>query len=764
MTLSRIIGTLLLWLTLALAPVAGMAQSEAGSEAPPAVVLPDPLTPEAIDALVSRLSDEQVRALLIERLDAVAAEQATEAPPPVGAAAFLVDVVKRTSATVQERVRATPEAFVAEAEVIGDIATHLGSSGIWQFLSIFAIAIAAGLAAEWIVYRLMRRARLPEASGPEPRDVFEALPILGRRLVREFAGVIAFFIVGHLVIKALMPPEDAALTHVVWRYLIVMPRLGNAILRFFLAPRRPDLRLVNCDDATAWRLFRNFFAIVMLLGVGFALFGLNQIRGNAETANQIGFAFNTAIFLLLGFTVWRARAGLTQMMLGRNLAEHTPSEIAVARWYPWYALGVIALIYLMSIVLGAMGMGSMLRGGVHFVSLALLLIAPLLDSLIYALVARFVPPMRGEGALAERAYHANLRAYVRMGRVALFGAVLLATARLWDVSLTSMASSGVGEQFAAHLIQATMICVAGYFAWEIVRLLFNRRLANENTGTEAVTDTDGDAPHIGGNVGSRLGTVLPPISWSVQAVIIILTVLTALGNLGINVTPLLAGAGVAGLAIGFGAQKLVSDIMSGMFFLIDDAFRLNEYIDTGGVQGTVEKISLRSIQLRDSKGPVLIIPYSGIDKVTNFGRDWGIMKLRFTVPFGTDTEKVRKIFKKIGQEMMENPELAPGFIEPFKGQGVAEFTDYGIVVRGKFMHKPGAQFGIRKQIFKRVQEEFAANGIEFARREVKVSVSGADGAHLSDTQLQQVSAAAAETVAQQDRDAAAAAAKAGAKP
>jgi small-conductance mechanosensitive channel len=159
---------------------------------------------------------------------------------------------------------------------------------------------------------------------------------------------------------------------------------------------------------------------------------------------------------------------------------------------------------------------------------------------------------------------------------------------------------------------------------------------------------------------------------------------------------------------------------------------------------------------------VLIVPYSGIDKVTNFGRDWGIMKLRFTVPFGTDTEKGRKIFKKIGQEMMDNPELAPGFIEPFKGQGVAEFTDYGIVVRGKFMHKPGAQFGIRKQIFKRVQEEFAANGIEFARREVKVSVSGADG-HLTDTQLQQVSAAAAETVAQQDRDAAAAAAKTGAK-
>ena len=160
--------------------------------------------------------------------------------------------------------------------------------------------------------------------------------------------------------------------------------------------------------------------------------------------------------------------------------------------------------------------------------------------------------------------------------------------------------------------------------------------------------SDSEAPHVDAGPASRLGTILPMVSWALQAVIITLTVLTALGNLGINVTPLLAGAGVAGLAIGFGAQKLVSDMMSGLFFLIDDAFRLNEYIDTGGKQGTVEKISLRSIQLRDAKGPVLIIPYSNIKTVTNFGRDWGIMKLKFTVPFDTDIEKVRKIFKKIG--------------------------------------------------------------------------------------------------------------------
>ncbi len=444
-------------------------------------------------------------------------------------------------------------------------------------------------------------------------------------------------------------------------------------------------------------------------------------------------------------------------MRGRFL-EQSPFEEWAIRVYPWFCLGAIGITWLLAQTIGAMGHSELLQDGRHIISLAVLLIAPLLDTVIRALVLHFVPPMKGEGHIAQKAYASNVNAYTRMARVLVFGAVLLITAKLWGITLMSMASASMGEQFAVHLIQALMICVVGYLVWEVVRLLINRKLANEMT---AVTDgpdaSESETPHADAGPASRMGTILPMVSWALQAVIITLTVLTALGNLGIDVTPLLAGAGVAGLAIGFGAQKLVSDIMSGLFFLIDDAFRLNEYIDTGGTQGTVEKISIRSIQLRDSKGPVLIIPYSNIKTVTNFGRDWGIMKLKFTVPFDTDIEKVRKIFKKIGQEMMDDPALAPGFIEPFKSQGVGEFNEYGIVVRGKFMHKPGAQFGIRKQIFKRVQEEFAANDIQFARREVKVSVSGSGGEHLTEEQTHQVAAAAAETVAADERAKAAAA-------
>jgi small-conductance mechanosensitive channel len=228
-------------------------------------------------------------------------------------------------------------------------------------------------------------------------------------------------------------------------------------------------------------------------------------------------------------------------------------------------------------------------------------------------------------------------------------------------------------------------------------------------------------------------------------VVITITALIALGNVGIDITPLLAGADVVGLAIGFGAQKLVADVVSGVFFLIDDAFRTGEYVEVEGTLGTVEKISRRSLQLRHHRGAVHTIPYGEIPKITNYSRDWVIMKLRFTVPFETDLNKVKKIFKQIGADMMQVPEFAADMLQPFKSQGVLDVDDVGIVIRGKFMAKPGKQFTLRKEIYGRVQKAFEANGIQFARKEVRVKVDGAEpGRELTEDQKQAIAAAASD--------------------
>jgi small-conductance mechanosensitive channel len=204
-----------------------------------------------------------------------------------------------------------------------------------------------------------------------------------------------------------------------------------------------------------------------------------------------------------------------------------------------------------------------------------------------------------------------------------------------------------------------------------------------------------------------------------------MVVMIILSSLGVDIGPLLAGAGVVGLAIGFGAQTLVRDIVSGVFFLLDDAFRVGEYIDLGNVKGTVEKISIRSMQLRHHRGALNTVPFGEISYLTNYSRDWAIMKLEFRVTYDTDVALVKKIFKQINTELMANPEIAPNLIAPLKSQGVMSMEDSAMVIRAKFTAKPGEQFVIRREVYTRVQKAFEEAGIKFAHRQVTVHVPDA---------------------------------------
>src|SRR5262249_8308792 len=196
---------------------------------------------------------------------------------------------------------------------------------------------------------------------------------------------------------------------------------------------------------------------------------------------------------------------------------------------------------------------------------------------------------------------------------------------------------------------------------------------------------------------------------------------------GVDIGPLLAGAGIVGIAVGFGAQSLVKDIFSGIFFLIDDAFRIGEYISFGNLRGEVEGISIRSLRLRHHRGPVHTVPYGEIKSITNYSRDWVIMKLRIGVKYGTDIDKVRKLIKKLGQEMLADPDYGQLLLEPPKSQGILEFGDYAIIIRVKFKTKPREEFVIRRVLNERLKKVFEANGIEFAFPTVTVvSVPGGD--------------------------------------
>lgn len=284
-----------------------------------------------------------------------------------------------------------------------------------------------------------------------------------------------------------------------------------------------------------------------------------------------------------------------------------------------------------------------------------------------------------------------------------------------------------------------IIIFIGYIVYNAFRIWIDSKIREEQGDMPQEEAELGDEG--GANSASRLATLLPLFRNFILIIIIVTIVLIVLMEMGVNVSPLFAGAGVVGLAIGFGAQTLVRDIFSGAFFLFDDAFRKGEYIDIGGVKGTVEKISVRSFQLRHHLGPLHTVPFGEIQHLTNFSRDWVIMKLPLRVTYDTDVEKVRKLIKKLGIELLDDPVIGDNFIQPLKSQGVIQMQDSAMIIRVKFMTKPGDQWLVRKKVYQEIRELFAREGIRFAHREVTVRLADEDAENLTPNQKEAIAGA-----------------------
>jgi small-conductance mechanosensitive channel len=310
-------------------------------------------------------------------------------------------------------------------------------------------------------------------------------------------------------------------------------------------------------------------------------------------------------------------------------------------------------------------------------------------------------------------------ATVRGLRVLLLIIAVLVLARNIGIDLVQlMTADTAGIRILRGVLSVTVIALAADLAWFVLKAMIERRLA----------EAQGSGPG-GADPGqtTRIRTVLPILRNVAFVTLAVMAVLMALSALGVDIAPMVAGAGVVGIAVGFGAQTLVKDIVSGVFFLFDDAFRVGEYIQSGNYKGTVESFSLRSVRLRHHRGPVYTVPFGELGAVQNMSRDWVIDKLSIGITYDSDMEKARKLIKKIGQDLAADPEMGPNILEPLKMQGVEEFGDFAIQIRMKMMTRPGEQFVIRRKALAAIKTAFDANGIKFAFPTVQVA-GGADAA------------------------------------
>ncbi len=304
----------------------------------------------------------------------------------------------------------------------------------------------------------------------------------------------------------------------------------------------------------------------------------------------------------------------------------------------------------------------------------------------------------------------------------------------WDVNVGQQ-----GNPITAFL-DTLIIVFIGWFLYRAVVIYIDNQIAEESGDTQDQAGEPGE--EMGGQGASRLTTLLPLIRNVMVAGIVVLTLMIILSNMGVDIAPLFAGAGVIGLAVGFGAQTLIRDIFSGGFFLFDDAFRRGEYVELDGIVGTVEKISLRSFQLRHHNGPLHTVPFGEIKQLTNFSRDWVMMKLPLRLTYDTDIERVRKLIKKLGQRLLEHPDVGHLFLQPLKSQGVYKMEDSAMIVRVKFMTKPGDQFVTRKVVYAHIRELFEQEGIKFAHKEVTVRLAEEPQRPLSPREEKAIAAAA----------------------
>jgi small-conductance mechanosensitive channel len=286
--------------------------------------------------------------------------------------------------------------------------------------------------------------------------------------------------------------------------------------------------------------------------------------------------------------------------------------------------------------------------------------------------------------------------------------------QIWLEPLAHVLPMTEWRALRGSVISAAATIYVAYVLWQVV-FIHTDKVHLVSPGQMQSNEDDGPPP-----IASRLQTMLPVLRIFMLVTIATVALLIALSDLGVNTTSLIAGASIFGLAISFGSQSLVHDIVSGIFFMADDAFRIGEYIDTSKAKGTVEGMSVRSLRLRHQNGQIHVIPFGQNQQVTNFSRDWTTVKFNLRLQLDTDLDKVRKTVKQIGLEMMQEPEFAAELLQPLKLQGVTEIDPLGLVVRLKFTARPGQPTLLQREALKRITKAFREKGIEFANSNMMI--------------------------------------------
>jgi small conductance mechanosensitive channel len=680
----------------------------------------DEVETERLRDLVATLEDDAARAAFLDRLrTALEARAATredgaaaEVTPSLGARALAgvtaaLGRASRQVAGVMDLAGRLPEAVGA---VIAAFDSPRERAALLLGLARGTATVAVGLLGFVVARRLLRRPRLALTARRRSRWLEREVLLVGRLvlvLVPPLATVAAAWGVLPLLHAR---PETQTATIV----LVVALATVQAIWSLTETLFRPDdehQRALPIGGETAHYLllWSRRLALVSVVGYftleGARLLGLPP--GVVEVLQTLLGLLLAAMVIILIFqnrqavATWMRRGtgapppGETRRRIGQRLRLRL-AEV-------WH---VLAALYVAG---GFVIWAAEVPGGFLFVLRAtavsaLVVVAALVAGHLLEQAVRHVFRVSEDAQIRYPGLEKRANRYVPVLASGVRGLLWmiagLTILQAWGLDVLVWLTAGGGQRLTSAVATIALVLLGAAVVWELISSKIERYFSE--------TDDDGNVIER----SARAKTLLPLARNVLLIGLVVVVALIILSEIGLNIAPLLAGAGVVGLAIGFGSQKLVQDVITGAFILFEDTMSVGDVVQVAGHGGLVEGLTIRSLRLRDLSGNVHTIPFSSVDTITNMTKDFSYYLFDVGVAYREDTDEVAAILVEIGDEMQAEPYFGALILEPLEILGVDSFGDSAVVLKARIKTRPIKQWEVGREFNRRMKKAFDARDIE----------------------------------------------------
>ena len=699
-----------------------------------------PLTAAQAQDVLSVLRDDKRRAAFEATLDAMARALPDKNAPSLAASLepdSLAEQLLHQAGTALtgagQRARATVRTVNdlpllwrwLSAQAADDEARARIGEALWRVLLVLVAGFAADRATYWLLRGMRARSAAwspaPEtesdvAAGPvagasfRRRSLARALGALRRtpfvlvRLLLDLLPAAVFGLVAYALMREWLAPlaEEAGkpgAAYLVAKIAVQAYVAGRVVLAGVAVVAAPDrrLRLLDVPDAAARFMARWTWRLVLIAGTGWVLAETGLVFGMYQTAHDALLKlFALAVHGCAIVMVLQARAGVSARIrtggTGRPGLWSATRALVAETWH------VVAIFYLVALwVVWVIELRNGYQRLLYFfvVTGVVVGLARLVAVLALGLLDRLRPDDAGPGRVAF---------YIPVLRFAITamvtGAAAVVLLQAWGTGVWAwLMATGLGARFASAGLTIAITMLLAVLAWEAVNAAAARNL---------------DRMMVAGHLAraGRLRTLLPLLRTTLLGVIVVIVALMVLSEVGVNIAPLLAGAGVVGIAVGFGSQKLVQDLITGLFLLLENAMQVGDVVTLGGLSGTVEALSIRTIRLRALDGSVHLIPFSAVTTVTNQTRDYGYAVVDLSIGLNEEPDGITAIVRDVAAEMRAEPRWAPVILDALEVMGVERFVDMAYVLRVRLKTQPASRWAVGRELNRRVKVRFDALAIE----------------------------------------------------